>query len=91
MYLDGSTRGVLPTSLLLLLLSPQGTLLSFLTPSNRYGPVVTTIVAAYTACALYEAYSRASDPGWFRLIWDVVLLLCPLPSQVACPPPYHAR
>ncbi|KAL1496776.1 hypothetical protein AB1Y20_014365 [Prymnesium parvum] len=82
--MDGSVRGVLPTSLLLLLLNPhEGGALSH---ANRYGPVVTAVVLAYAATTLHQLGAHVlAKPALLRTLRGVVFFVCPLPSQMlAC-------
>jgi len=86
-FLDGSSRGILPASTLLLLLNPVPRL--GFSPTTRYGPVALTVICSIGGAALGQAWARASGPhlpnatwSWLGSAWDFVIVLCGFPSQV---------
>jgi len=84
-FLDGTRRGMIPTSPLLLLLSPQRLFLSRLasSTSTRYTPLAVALACTFSAAALMEAYD-ASNLSAFLVssLWQYALALAPLPSLV---------
>ena len=82
-YLDGTSRGAVAMSPILLLLQPRAPPFAGLNEMNRHAPIAAAISVALSAAALADVASRAavSLPAVLR---GVLLLACALPSQMLC-------
>ena len=84
--LDGSARGVVPISPLLLLLHPYASPFRTLSASNRYAPVVSAVAMVVSIAALVEVGSRVHVSGILsmRAVRGMLLVCCALPSLFLC-------